>query len=290
MNIGKLDYFLAAAETGNFTEAADKCGIAQTTMSKYIAQLEDELGVALFERNNKGCVLTSDGHIFCDGVLEILRGYNELLMRLKGDRDNELNLGFDGSHFFLPVFKEFTDAHPDIKLNMTIGNESELAMALQQRKLDAIVMPYNLGTKFAQSNHVETVDIVRAPEHLLISADSIERYGSIGGAIAELPFITKSLDKAYYEFCRENLYKMFGENFRGVKQVQSTDVQNAMVAISQGFAVIPLSEMRDEPNLKAVPLGDVFVDKLQLFYSARRMGKPLQTLVNFIVEKGVSEY
>ena len=109
---GKLDYCLAAAETGNFSEAADKCGIAQTTMSKYIAQLEDELGVALFERNNKGCVLTSDGHIFCDGVLEILRGYNELLMRLKGDRDNELNLGFDGSHFFLPVFKEFTDAHP----------------------------------------------------------------------------------------------------------------------------------------------------------------------------------
>ena len=42
MDIQKLDYFLTAADTGNFTQAADQCRIAQTTMSKYIAQLESE--------------------------------------------------------------------------------------------------------------------------------------------------------------------------------------------------------------------------------------------------------
>lgn len=44
MDIDKLYYFFAAAESESFTKAADRCHIAQTTMSKYIAQLEKETG------------------------------------------------------------------------------------------------------------------------------------------------------------------------------------------------------------------------------------------------------
>lgn len=48
MDIDKLYYFFAAAESESFTKAADRCHIAQTTMSKYIAQLEKETGCTLF--------------------------------------------------------------------------------------------------------------------------------------------------------------------------------------------------------------------------------------------------
>ena len=47
MDIDKLYYFFAAAESESFTKAADRCHIAQTTMSKYIAQLEKETGCRL---------------------------------------------------------------------------------------------------------------------------------------------------------------------------------------------------------------------------------------------------
>ena len=47
MDIDKLYYFFAAAESESFTKAADRCHIAQTTMSKYIAQLEKETGCTL---------------------------------------------------------------------------------------------------------------------------------------------------------------------------------------------------------------------------------------------------
>lgn len=51
MDIDKLYYFFAAAESESFTKAADRCHIAQTTMSKYIAQLEKETGCTLFLRS-----------------------------------------------------------------------------------------------------------------------------------------------------------------------------------------------------------------------------------------------
>ena len=53
MDINKLPYFFRAAERLNFTRAAEDCHIAQTTMSKYIAVLEAELGVPLFARTGK---------------------------------------------------------------------------------------------------------------------------------------------------------------------------------------------------------------------------------------------
>ena len=48
MDIDKLELFYAAANSRSFTQAAEKCNVAQTTMSKYIAQLEEELGTKLF--------------------------------------------------------------------------------------------------------------------------------------------------------------------------------------------------------------------------------------------------
>lgn len=63
MDIKKLNYFIAAADTGNFSKAADSYGIAQTTMSKYIAGLEEEFDCALFVRTNKGCELTEHGRL-----------------------------------------------------------------------------------------------------------------------------------------------------------------------------------------------------------------------------------
>ena len=60
MDISKLLFF-AAANSESFTQAAEKCNVAQTTMSKYIAQLEDELGVKLFYRTTRECSLTEAG-------------------------------------------------------------------------------------------------------------------------------------------------------------------------------------------------------------------------------------
>lgn len=71
MDINKLYYFFAAAESDSFTRAAEHCHIAQTTMSKYIAQLEEETGCTLFLRSKSGLTLTEEGKRFYEGMKEI---------------------------------------------------------------------------------------------------------------------------------------------------------------------------------------------------------------------------
>ena len=89
MDIAKIQYFLEAARLNNFTEAARKCHIAQTTMTKYISQLEKELGCRLFCREHRGVSLTAEGQRFYEGMKKICQEYQNLRgsLRLKPCRN-----------------------------------------------------------------------------------------------------------------------------------------------------------------------------------------------------------
>jgi LysR family hydrogen peroxide-inducible transcriptional activator len=62
MDLRQLRYFLAIVDAGNFTRAAQRCGVAQPSLSQQIAKLEEELQQPLFDRLPRGAVLTEAGH------------------------------------------------------------------------------------------------------------------------------------------------------------------------------------------------------------------------------------
>lgn len=72
MELRVLHYFLAIAREENFTRAAQQLHVTQPTLSRQIAQLEEELGVKLFVRSNHNIVLTEDGMILKRRAQEIL--------------------------------------------------------------------------------------------------------------------------------------------------------------------------------------------------------------------------
>ena len=63
MELRVLNYFLAIAREESFTRAAEQLHLTQPTLSRQIAQLEEELGVKLFVRSNHNIILTEDGMI-----------------------------------------------------------------------------------------------------------------------------------------------------------------------------------------------------------------------------------
>ena len=65
MDLNKIHYFFKAVEYKNFTQAANACHIGQTTMSKYIAVLEQELQTQLFIREHRTLTLTKQGKHLC---------------------------------------------------------------------------------------------------------------------------------------------------------------------------------------------------------------------------------
>lgn len=72
MELRVLNYFLAIAREENFTRAAEQLHVTQPTLSRQIADLEEELGVKLFIRSNHNIVLTEDGMILKRRAQEIL--------------------------------------------------------------------------------------------------------------------------------------------------------------------------------------------------------------------------
>ena len=73
MELRQLRYFVAICEHGTFSKAAGKVFVAQSALSHQLAQLENELGAALFHRSRRGVALTEAGEIFHAHAVSILR-------------------------------------------------------------------------------------------------------------------------------------------------------------------------------------------------------------------------
>lgn len=78
MELSQLRIFAAVAETGSFTKAAKKLYVSHSTTSRGIAALEEELGTALFERDNKISGLTEAGEKLLPLAMEMLRKEEEI--------------------------------------------------------------------------------------------------------------------------------------------------------------------------------------------------------------------
>ena len=78
LTLKQLRYVQALAQTGHFGRAADLCAISQPALSLQIKEVEDHLGVPLFERDTRQVRLTSFGATFVDRARDILRSVQDL--------------------------------------------------------------------------------------------------------------------------------------------------------------------------------------------------------------------
>lgn len=96
MNIKQLEVFLAVAETGSFSKAANARFITQSTVSQHISSLEEEFELPLFDRTGKGALLTEAGKLLATHAGRILAGVREAerdLNRFRGLEEAILNVG-----------------------------------------------------------------------------------------------------------------------------------------------------------------------------------------------------
>ena len=139
-----LRYFVAVAEFGHLTRAAERLGIRQPPLSQQIRLLERQLGVTLFQRQPRGMALTESGAAFLAEARGILQRMDEAVAHVRGIAAGErgrIAIGFTGSaafHPFVPsVLRSFRQSSPGVTLVLEESSSSELIQALEAERLDA---------------------------------------------------------------------------------------------------------------------------------------------------------
>lgn len=152
MELRTLRYFLAVARKENMTEAANVLHVTQPTLSRQIGDLERELGVELFERTNRSCVLTSDGMRLRQRAEEIIslveQTEGELADRELGIAGN-IRIGAGETRAMQVVLDAFADVRRDyqgVTCELYTGNADAVEERLERGLLDfALVLePVNL--------------------------------------------------------------------------------------------------------------------------------------------------
>lgn len=134
MNIRSLQHFLALAETLHFGRASEECHISISALSRNIRQLEEELGVPLFNRDNRTVMLTREGQKFVTYARETRRQWSLIRHELTDSSDQlkgEISLysSVTASYSFLyELLSRFRVAQPGIEIKLRTG-DPELAIA-----------------------------------------------------------------------------------------------------------------------------------------------------------------
>ena len=177
MDIRHLRYFLCVAKNLNFTAASRKLHIDQSSLSKQIFNLENWLGVRLFNRNTRSVSLTPAGIKFQTDAESILRQFDEAVHSARQAADGvtgSLSVGFISTFekYGLPdVLKEFRKRKPDSELNIHQLNWGPLNKALETQELDlALTFSYGLedipGLEWVGLSDPVPLCIVVAEDHI----------------------------------------------------------------------------------------------------------------------------
>lgn len=146
MNLQQMRYFVMVARLGNVTEAAKALHIAQPPLSRQIKQLEQELGVVLFDRSGRRLHLTETGHMLLHRAEEILNLTDRTVCELSSSelgQEGILSLGVvpSMSLMVLPqMIAAFKELYPKITYRLLIGESLRVIELLEKGVIETAIV------------------------------------------------------------------------------------------------------------------------------------------------------
>src|SRR5262249_16873605 len=146
MEIHQLRYFVAVAQAGNFSRAAERCHVSQPSLSQQILKLERRLGQPLFSRLGRRAVLTDAGRMLLDRALSVRATVDAAGRRLRaGDPLDAGRLAIGAiptiaPYLLPPILKSFVKRCPRVELIVREDVTHHLVSAVVEGELDLAVV------------------------------------------------------------------------------------------------------------------------------------------------------
>ena len=165
----QLEYLVAVADALNFREAAESCSVTQPALSAQLKELEDSLGLVLFERDKRRVLATTAGRELAERARELLKhcdDFVDLSKTYRAPLTGILRLGVIptvGPYFLPRVLERVGVAWPDLKLYLREDQTHRLLTRLDAGELDLLVLALDVDL-----GNVETEALFEDPFVLAI--------------------------------------------------------------------------------------------------------------------------
>ncbi len=235
----QLEQFVAVARAKNITRAASELNLSQSTLSRSIQKLEDQIGQPLFERKPREVVLTDLGELFLERAREILKLAEDTFLLLSdAGRNGRIRLGAIPTiaPYYLPsVLRSFSSTHPNISVLVQEDTTENLIKRCNHGEIDLAIVALPILAKYLETEALfdEPLSLVVATDHELATRESIT-----AEAVEEFPFITLTeahcLSDNIASYCRQQSVQPIS-----VERITQLATVQELVALGHGVSIVP---------------------------------------------------
>ena len=240
MDIRDLRLFKHLAGTLHFGQSSRACHVTPSTLTRLIQRLEEELGEALFLRDNRSVTLTTAGMVFRSYADDVIQRYDVL----QGDLSREnvpggeisIYCSVTAAYSILPViFKQFRAVYPDVHISLQTGDAAQALTRLQNREVDITVaaLPDSLPER------VDFLDIMETPLVFIVALAFPE---TVQYEKTKIDWLKTPVIMADFGLSRERTDEWFREKSivpNIYAQVAGNEAIIAMVALGCGVGLVP---------------------------------------------------
>ncbi len=246
MELHQLRYFVAVAQLGNFSRAAERCHVSQPSLSQQIQKLERRLGQPLLHRLGRRAALTDAGRLLLERATAILAAVEDIERRLAdGDAllGSRLAIGVlptVAPYLLPPALERFARCHPEVQLAVHEDTTHNLVAAILEGDLDLAILALPIADERLQVEPVLTEPLLAtlARKHPLARRRRIHIED-----LADEPFILLNevhcLGEQVLSFCRTHGC----QPQIACRSAQIATVQ-ALIALGRGVSLLPAMARR----------------------------------------------
>lgn len=285
MDINQLNCFISVAQTLNFSEAARRNYVSQSTVSRYISEIEKEFGAQLFTRSHRDVFLTNEGKALLPYAIEIVDTMKKAATIIKQMHDGgngRLTVACDVTSFSFPVkcITSFSEKYPDITIDLKQIDGAGRSEVMTGGEYDFYFMPRDM---LPESPGIETIVTHSEPLYVVVNKNShIARRKSISFTqLSNEKFVLLS------ETVSPILYMEIMDLFRTFHiepDVANTfdDAKSMYVAVNSGIgmSIVPesLASFAVSSNTAAVPVSDADTSIVYVMAWSRNLSNPAARL------------
>ena len=263
MNIDVLHYCIDIYTYKNFTRVAELNHISQQALSQQIKNLENELGIKLFERNNRSVNTTPAGEIFIQEIRPAMKQFEIAIEKTRSSNDCKrgyLSIGSNGPSprmHLSTIIREFSSKYPDIDISLRSNEYSEICESFMDGEFDAIIVSDFRNFDPAQYNIKEcksgVINAVFSINHPLAQKDFVTKEDLLD---EQLICLDLPGDIALQKHRMERFKKVIGDIPKKIKLARDTETIDLLVESGLGFTLLnaDLSGKYKQQTLKFVPI------------------------------------